>query len=457
MPVPVPAQSPLLAKVKRLILRKGGDNGIRALSRAFRVMDDDGDQTLSPDELRNGLAEYGIQLSDAEIARLVTMFDRDRDGRIGITEFLTALRGGISAKRRAYVQRAFQIFDQNGDGRLTLDEIRARFRAAGHPLVVQGERSEEEVLNDFVASFDDATNPDGIISKQEFEQYYAGVSAGIDSDEYFIALLKQTWDLGDSFGKSATKLDRTTGQETARSPAASFTGLDSTLRTIKPTTYTLQEKEQAVGRHLLGDRARHAIKKVEKTCLERVPTRFRGLGREFRKSDPKRTGYVESEEVDEVLRRAKLHFHLTPDEVEALKTEFDTDRDGTVDYLALMGAVCGELEPQRKILLERTWKRFRRTPKGLVSIQHLHDNYVADYTPEVAKGLKSRGQVLSAFLDAWDVRHCPSGKVSYDEFEEYYNAISREIPNSRHFDTMIKVSWKVWQDEGQRLLDALLQ
>eukprot|EP01065_Artemidia_motanka_P030965 TRINITY_DN37116_c0_g1_i1.p1 TRINITY_DN37116_c0_g1~~TRINITY_DN37116_c0_g1_i1.p1 ORF type:complete len:477 (+),score=147.11 TRINITY_DN37116_c0_g1_i1:60-1433(+) len=455
MPVPVPTDDPLIAKVKRLIIRKGGDNGIRAASRAFRVMDDDGDQVLSVEELRNGFKDYGISLSDAETTRLVSLFDRNRDGRIGITEFLTALRVGMPAKRRAYVQRVFQLFDQNGDGKLTVDELRGRFRAEGHPLVVQGEVTAEELLQRFVESFDDKTNPDGVISKQEFEQYYAGVSAQVDSDDYFIAMLKQTWDLQNSLGKSATKLDRTTGTETERMRSSKFSGLDSTLRTIKPTVYNLQEKEQAVSRHLLGDRARRVVRKVEKTCLEKLPTKFMGLGREFRNLDPKRTGFVEVEEVDEVFRNARLHFHLSADEVQSMKEEFDTDGDTTFDYLSFMNAVCGELEPERKILLERTWKRFPRDCKGQVQIETLHDCFIPDCTPEVAKGILTRGQVLSAFLDAWDVRKCRSGKVSFEAFEEYYHAVSRGIPNSRHFETMIYVSWTMWREQGKRLLDAL--
>lgn len=457
MRTPVPTiEDPLLAKVKRLILRRGGDNAIRAVSRAFHVMDDDGDLTLTPEEFSTGLREYGLTLSDAEVTKLVNLFDKNRDGKIGINEFLTGLRAGMPPKRRAFVQRAFALFDQNGDGKLSVEEFRARFQASQHPLVLQGERAEEEVLADFIASFDDQTNPDGVISKQEFEQYYAGVSAGIDSDDFFIELLRRTWDLRGGLGKGNTKLDMTTGTEVDRPNTQKFSGLDDSMRTIRPTQYNLKEKEQAVSRHLLADHASKCVQKVKKACIERVPGQFRGLGREFRKLDPKRTGFIEIDDLEDVVKKAKLHFSLTPEEVQCLSDEYDTDADGTFDYMSLMNAVCGEMQPQRKLLLEKTWRKLPRNPRGEVLLEQLVDMYVPDYTPEVARGQTSRGRALNKFLDVWDARHCPSGRVHYSEFEEYHAAISQEIPNSRHFDTLIKMSWKVWEEEAQVLLAALV-
>ena len=48
--------------------------------------------------------------------------------------------------------------------------------------------TDEEVFTEFLASFGDR-NGDGIITKAEWNDYYAAVSSSIDSDDYFVMLM----------------------------------------------------------------------------------------------------------------------------------------------------------------------------------------------------------------------------------------------------------------------------
>ena len=54
----------------------------------------------------------------------------------------------------------------------------------------------EEVFVEFLASFGDK-NGDGIITKEEWDDYYAAVSANIDNDEHFVLLMKNAWKIQD--------------------------------------------------------------------------------------------------------------------------------------------------------------------------------------------------------------------------------------------------------------------
>ena len=45
-----------------------------------------------------------------------------------------------------------------------------------------------------MVSFEDS-NPDGVVTFKEWTDYYAGVSAGIDSDAYFAAMINAAWGL----------------------------------------------------------------------------------------------------------------------------------------------------------------------------------------------------------------------------------------------------------------------
>ena len=146
---------------------------------------------------------------------------------------------------------------------------------------------------------------------------------------------------------------------------------------------------------------------------------------------------------------------MSTEDRELLIQEYDT-LNGTFDYISFLNALTGDLPPIRAMLLERTWKRFPRNRSGRISILELQDLYIPDMIPEVAHGKLSRGEALSRFLDSWDARFFPSGFISYEEFELYYTAISEETVANSHFSTMIKVSWKVWEEEAQQIINSLL-
>jgi hypothetical protein len=55
-----------------------------------------------------------------------------------------------------------------------------------------GECSEEEVVSMFLESFA-TTSVKNELTYRDFEEYYEGLSLGVDSDEDFINILKNAW------------------------------------------------------------------------------------------------------------------------------------------------------------------------------------------------------------------------------------------------------------------------
>jgi calcyphosin len=50
----------------------------------------------------------------------------------------------------------------------------------------------DEVFIEFLASFGDK-NGDGSITKSEWNDYYAAVSASMDNDEHFVLMMNSAW------------------------------------------------------------------------------------------------------------------------------------------------------------------------------------------------------------------------------------------------------------------------
>lgn len=67
--------------------------------------------------------------------------------------------------------------------------------ARSHPKYQSGEWSEDEVLRSFLDSIDTPGNPDGKVTRDEFMNYYAGVSATIDDDCYFDLMMRSCYGL----------------------------------------------------------------------------------------------------------------------------------------------------------------------------------------------------------------------------------------------------------------------
>eukprot|EP00753_Platysulcus_tardus_P007636 PLAT15325.1.p2 GENE.PLAT15325.1~~PLAT15325.1.p2 ORF type:complete len:357 (+),score=205.89 PLAT15325.1:145-1215(+) len=200
---PHPSSSPegrsVVERVRALILERGGKNGIRTLGRILRTMDDSGDHALDKEELRTGLADYGLRLTPKELDKVFKLFDRDGGGKISFDELLVAIRGKLSPRRRRLVQKAFSQLDRAGDGKVTLEDAAVIYDVSESEDVIAGKMSEEEALEDFMQQWD-TLEDDGVITEAEFLEYYRDVSASIDDDDYFELMIRNAWHISGGSG-----------------------------------------------------------------------------------------------------------------------------------------------------------------------------------------------------------------------------------------------------------------
>ena len=244
----------IIDKVKRKILRSGGDGGVVALARAFRAMDggmagEAGDGVLTGAELKVGfcmrkawgglgwgrvgselawcsgvertvvgypavggmwkwllmsscrspppqfgLGEFGVDLTITELDQLISFFDRNDDGLITIAELMSALRGNITAQREQMISAAFEALDADGSGELSVREMRARYNSEAEPDVQRGRISKEQALQNLIDQWGE-TERRGFVSKAEFEDFYKDLSASVEGDDIFEDILRRCWRL----------------------------------------------------------------------------------------------------------------------------------------------------------------------------------------------------------------------------------------------------------------------
>lgn len=164
-------------------------------------MDDDHSRSLSEQEFAKACRDFKTGISEENIPTLFNAFDTNHDGTLNIDEFLMAIRGELNAGRLKLIEQAFRKIDQDGSGFLEVNDIKDSYKADKHPDVIEGKRTEEQVLIEFLETFEahlnlrESTETDGRVSLEEFTEYYKNISVSIDNEDYFSLMMNNSWNL----------------------------------------------------------------------------------------------------------------------------------------------------------------------------------------------------------------------------------------------------------------------
>ena len=193
---------PLINNIKQKIVKRAGNDGLHALSRLLRIFDVDGNGKLSRAELRDGLRESGVDLTAAQGDQVFAYFDKDRSGYVTVDELMRGMRDGLNPARQALVDEAYKRLDKSGDGMVTLEDLKIAYDVSLLPEVQSGKVTPEQALRKFASQWDTG-EMDGIITKDEFSEYYANVGATIENDSYFELMMRNAWHISGGEGWAA--------------------------------------------------------------------------------------------------------------------------------------------------------------------------------------------------------------------------------------------------------------
>jgi len=164
-------------------------------------MDDNNSKSLDKYEFTKAVTDYMLGFSEGEIQKLFQFFDFDRSGLIDFDEFVRAIRGPMNPGRKKIVQKAFKKLDKDGGGWIDINDVRGVYNAQKHPDVLGGRKTEDQILQEFLETFETAHSmrnneaPNHVVTKEEFEEYYNNISASIDDDAYFEVMMNNAWKL----------------------------------------------------------------------------------------------------------------------------------------------------------------------------------------------------------------------------------------------------------------------
>lgn len=190
----------LLDYFRRTLAGRAG-NGLISLRKIFSIIDQDKNGQISIAEFSSIMKEFKIELSNEQINLIFKMFDMNKDGTLSYGEFLAGVRGTMGENRLLMVNKAFDVLDTSNQGFVNFQDLVSNCRVASHPAVMEGRKTEEAVLAEFLDTFEVHHNlvtgglSDSRVTREEFVGYYDNISSTIGDDEYFSKLLDTSWNI----------------------------------------------------------------------------------------------------------------------------------------------------------------------------------------------------------------------------------------------------------------------
>ena len=431
-------------KVLNQIREKLSSRGIKevcSIARYFRVVDENNTQTIDFKEFKKCCEQFQLNLTDNEIQIAFVSFDRDNTGEIDYDEFLRTIRGDMNDFRRNLVNQVFNKLDLNGNGEISFDELQAKYSAKNHPEVLSGRKTENEVLKEFMDTFQDTynylcgTETDNIITLEEFMEYYENISMTIDNDEYFEILLNNAWNLNN--------------QNTNKKAWANTTEEKENNNKILSQNYKEKFGDRRPGQtqeEAKEERSTIALRKMRKEILSRGCGGLISLRRQFKLLDENNSKTLDFKEFSNALNEYKIN--LTNDEIMLLFATFDKNENGVIEYDEFINLLRGPMNQKRKDIVTKAFNKLDIDKSGFIDMDEIKHSYNAKNNPDVKTGKKTEEEVYTEFMDTFKANHLlksgpRSKRVTYEEFLDYYNNISMSINDDEQFIFLIQNAWKL--------------
>ena len=149
-------------------------------------------------------------------------------------------------------------------------------------------------------------------------------------------------------------------------------------------------------------------------------------------------------------------------ELQALFRYYDINGDGSVCYEEFLNGLRDELTQRRKNMVLKAFAMMDKDGGGVITVQDICGIYDVSRNPDFIEKRLTKDQILSNFLNQFDgARGNNDGKITLDEFVDYYRDLSMSLPSDEYFVQMMESTWQCPEDDNtaqtQQTVSMLLQ
>ncbi|XP_045131261.1 crustacean calcium-binding protein 23-like [Portunus trituberculatus] len=207
------------------------------------------------------------------------------------------------------------------------------------------------------------------------------------------------------------------------------------------TASTRNEEDMMANAKRKLAQANDPVEKLRLMCLSRGVSGIMGMGKVFRRMDDDGSHNLNMEEFSKGITETGLQ--LNEEDTKKLFNAFDRDGSGSVNYDEFLVAIRPKMNDRRKKLVDMAFDKLDKTDDGVVTLEDLKGVYSVTNHPKYQSGEMTEEDILNTVLKKFENNTSLDGKVTRDEFYDYYSAISASIDHDAYFDLMMRNAWGI--------------
>ncbi|XP_052831325.1 calcyphosin-2 isoform X1 [Octopus bimaculoides] len=193
-------KSLLFAKVQQIVCDKLKRRGVRTVTGLGQHYERLCQKSSAPQhflgksDLEEGLKVFHIELPQTSLDQLFSYLDSKGSGFVDYSLYMRAVIGEMNEYRKSFVRKAYRKMRGATKDCVNVGELKKFYRAGNQNNVFSGGEL-YDALQLMLSVLNKSSKETEVIRYIEWEQYYEGLSIGIESDVDFLRILKNLWSI----------------------------------------------------------------------------------------------------------------------------------------------------------------------------------------------------------------------------------------------------------------------
>ena len=182
------------------------------------------------------------------------------------------------------------------------------------------------------------------------------------------------------------------------------------------------------------------LTRIRQRIVERGAVGIKGLGRLFRIADDNGDWKIDlHNELPKLMNDIGVILNKT--ELTELERLLDRNGDGSIDYEEFLFQMAPPMSEERIKWCNKAFDKLDADGSGEVDIKDLQMVHNPEKSELVRMGKTTAAQIFANLLSTFDDNG--DGKITREEFINYYREISPSIDNDEYFALMMQNAWKL--------------